>query len=229
MRPILAVILGITIIYAGMHFFVLPENPDVTRIENITHIESPAYHPVVLDLWEIAVERTGVENESATLLQLEVNLAEDGAIRVIWLFFYGMGAGEQHAYEVYVGPGGTVSAKSQRFNHTVQGVHPLAILEEVDAIVLEDIPFRDRGVRLFVSANAYGDQYNETRGRLYEVSNGAFLPVKEATFGPDASWYTITITPNSGAGSPPSGEELPDCVIAFTRQDLAAADSVIYG
>jgi hypothetical protein len=100
-------------------------------------------------------------------------------------------------------------------------------LREVDAIALEDIPFRDRGMRLLVSVNAYGDHYNETRGRLYEVSKGAFLPVKEATFGPDASWYTITITPHRE--SPPSGEELPDCVIAFTRQDLAAADSVIYG
>ncbi|MGE4375231.1 MAG: hypothetical protein AB7D01_05935 [Methanoculleus sp.] len=228
-RPILAVIVGVIAVYACMHFFILPEAPDVTRIENITHLESPAYHPAILDLWEIAVESTGVENESARLLQLEVNLAEDGAIRVIWLFFYGDRDGEQHGYEAYVGPGGTVSAKSQKFNFSVQGVHPLELLREVDAIALEDIPFRDRGMRLLVSVNAYGDHYNETRGRLYEVSKGAFMPVKEATFGPDVSWYTITIIPNSGAGSPPSGEELPDCVIAFTRQDLAAADSVIYG
>ena len=56
-----------------------------------------------------------------------------------------------------------------------------------------------------------------------------FLPVKEAMFGPDAFWYTITLTPHRGSGSPPSGEGLPDRIIAFTRQDLAAADSVIYG
>lgn len=229
MRPILAVIVGITIIYAGMHFFVLPEAPDVTRIENITHLESPAYHPAVLDLWEIAVDATGVENESATLLQLEVNLAGDGAIRVIWLFFYGMEGGEQHAYEAYVGPGGTVSAKSQRFNHTVQGVHPLALLREVDEIVLEDIPFRDRGMTFLLSANAYGDHYNETRGRLYEVSGGVFRPVKEVAFGPDAYWYTITLTPHRDTEPPASGAELPDCMIVFTRQDIAAADSVVYG
>jgi len=226
MRPILAVIVGITIIYACMHFFVLPEAPDVTRIENITHLEPPAYHPAILDLWEIAVESTGVENESARLLRLEINIAGDGAIGVIWLFFYGMEAGEQHGYEVYVGPGGTVSAKSQEFNFSVQGVHPLELLREVDAIALEDIPFRDRGMRLLVSVNAYGDHYNETRGRLYEVSGGAFLPVKEVTFGPDASWYTITITPHRRPGSPPSPEEV---LIAFTRQDLAVAESVVYG
>ena len=230
MRPLLAVIVGITIIYACMHFFVLPEAPDVTRIENITYLESPAYNPAILDLWKIVVRETGVENESAVLRQLEVDLAKDGAIQVIWLYFYGVESGKQHVYEVYVGPGGTVSVKSQEFNHTVQGVHPLALLEEVDAIALEDIPFREQGVKLLVSPNAYGDHYNETRGRLYEVSNGAFLPVKEATFGPDASWYTITIAPHRGSGSPPSsGEGLPDRIIAFTRQDLAAADSVIYG
>lgn len=229
MRPLLAVIVGITIIYAGMHFFVLPENPDVTRIENITHIESPAYNPVVLDLWEIAVERTGVENESATLLRLETNIAGDGAVRVIWLYFYGEEGGEQHAYEAYVGPGGTVSVKSQKLEFPVQGVHPLALLREVDEIVLEDIPFRDRGMTLLLSANAYGDHYNETRGRLYEVSGGIFRPVKVVAFGPDAYWYTITITPHRSPGSPPSGEGPPDCTIAFMRQDLAAADSVIYG
>ncbi len=226
MRPILAVIVGITVIYAGIHFFVLPESPDVTRIENITHIESPAYNPAVLDLWEVAAKRTGVENQSATLLQLEVDLAGDGAVRVIWLYFYGEEGGEQHAYEVYVGPGGTVSAKSQKFDLPMEGRHPLALLREIDAIALEDIPFRERGMRLLVSPNAYGDHYNETRGRLYEVSGGTFRPVREVTFGPDARWYTITITPHRSPGSPPSPEEV---LIAFTRQDLAAAESVAYG
>jgi len=229
MRPILAVIVGITIIYAGIHFFVLPESPDVTRIENITRLESPAFHPAVLDLWEIAVEETGVENESATLLRLETNIAGDGAVRVIWLYFYGEEGGEQHAYEAYVGPGGTVSAKSQKLEFPVQGVHPLALLREVDEIVLEDIPFRERGMTLLVSVNAYGDHYNETRGRLYEVSGGVFRPVKEVTFGPDARWYTITITPHRDTEPPASGAELPDCMIVFTRQDIAAADSVVYG
>ena len=226
MRPILAVIVGITIVYAGMHFFILPESPDVTRIENATHLASPAYHPVVLDLWEIAVERTGVENESAVLRRLEVDLAGDGVVRVIWLFFYGVGDGEQHAYEAYAGPGGIVSAKSQKLAYSVQGVHPLALLREVDAIALEDIPFREQGMTLLLSPNAYGDHYDETRGRLYEVSDGVFRPVKEVTFGPDAHWYTITITPHRSPGSPPSPEEV---LIAFTRQDLAAAESVVYG
>jgi len=226
MRPILAVIVGVIVVYAGMHFFVLPEAPDVTRIENITHIESPAYNPAVLDLWEIAVESTGVENESAVLRKLEVDLAGDGAAWVMWLYFYGDMDGEQHAYEAYAGPGGTVSAKVQKCNFSVQGVHPLELLREVDAIALEDIPFRDRGMRLLVNPNAYGDHYNETRGRLYEVSDGIFRPVKEVTFGPDARWYTITITPHRSPGSPPSPEEV---LIAFTRQDLAAAESVVYG
>ncbi|WP_332450165.1 hypothetical protein [Methanoculleus sp.] len=228
MKPILAVIVGITLIYACMHFFVLPENPDVTRIENITHIESPAYDPAALDLWEITVRETGVENESAVLRQLEVDLAGDGVVRMMWLIFYGVGDGEQHAYEAYVGPGGTVSAKSQEFNHTVQGVHPLALLEEVDAIALENIPFREQGMTLLVSPNAYGDQYDETRGRLYEVSGGVFRPVKKVTFGPDASWYTITLTPHRDTEPPASGAELPDCMIIFTRQDIAAAESVVY-
>ena len=102
MRPLLAVIVGITIIYACMHFFVLPEAPDVTRIENITYLESPAYNPAILDLWKIAVRETGVENESAVLRQLEVDLAKDGAIQVIWFYFYGVESGKQHVYEVYV-------------------------------------------------------------------------------------------------------------------------------
>lgn len=226
MKPILAVIVGVIVVYACMHFFVLPEAPDITRIENATHLESPAYHPAILDLWEIAVESTGVENESAVLRKLEVDLAGNGAVRVIWLYFYGDKDGEQHGYEAYVGPGGTVSVKSQKFNFSVQGVHPLELLREADAIALEDIPFRDRGMRLLVNPNAYGDHYDETRGRLYEVSDGMFCPVKEVMFGPDACWYTITITPHRSPGSPPSPEEV---LIAFTRQDLAAAESVVYG
>ncbi|MCK9306842.1 MAG: hypothetical protein M0P17_04875 [Methanoculleus sp.] len=228
MRPLLAVVVGITLIYACMHFFVLPESPDVTRIENATHLDSPAYNPAVLDLWGIAVERTCVENESAVLLQLEVDIAGDGAIRLIWLFFYGVEDSEQYAYEAYVGPGGTVSVKSQKFDLPVEGRHPLAILEEIDDIALEDLSFRDRGMTLLASVNAYGDRYNETQGRLYEVSNGVFRPVKEATFGPDAHWYTITITPHRDAEPPSTGKGLPDCVIALTRQDLGAADSVVY-
>ncbi len=229
MRPLLAVVVGITLIYACMHFFVLPEAPDVTRIENATYLESPAYNPAVLDLWDIAVEGTGVENESAVLRRLEVDLAGDGAVRVIWLFFYGVEDGEQHAYEVYVGPGGIVAVKSQKLEFPVQGAHPLALLREIDGIVFDDIPFRERGMRLLVSVNAYGGQYDETRGRLYEVSNGGFRPVKKVTFGPDAYWYTITITPHRGTEPPASGAELPDCMIVFTRQDIAAAESVIYG
>jgi len=228
-RPILAVIVGVIAVYACMHFFILPEAPDVTRIENITHLESPAYHPAVLDLWDTVAEETGVENESAILRQLEVDFAENGAIRVIWLFFYGEEDGEQHVYEAYVGPGGTVSIKSQELDFSTWGMHPLAVLQEVDGIVLEGLPFRDRGMTLLASVNAYGDRYNETRGRLYEISNGVFRPVKEVTFGPDARWYTITITPHRDTESPASGAELPDCMIVFTRQDIAAAESVVYG
>jgi len=226
MKPLLAVIVGIALIYACMHFFVLPEAPDVTRSENVTHLGSPAYNPALLDLWEITVDATGVENESAVLRQLDVGLAGDGVIQVIWLYFYGEEGGEQHVYEVYVGPGGTVSVKSQRLDYPVQGVHPLALLREVDAIALEDVPFREQGMTILLSPNAYGDQYNETQGRLYEVSNGVFCPVKEVTFGPEARWYTITITPHRE--SPSSPGEIPDCIIAFTRQDIAAAECVVY-
>jgi hypothetical protein len=108
-------------------------------------------------------------------------------------------------------------------------VHPLPLLREIDAIALEDIPFRDRGMTILLSANAYGDHYNETRGRLYEVSNGGFRPVKKVTFGPDAYWYTITITPHRDTEPPLSTGELPDCMITFTRQDIAVAESVVYG
>lgn len=230
MRKIIIVIAGIALICACIHFFILPESPDVARIENTTRLESPAYSPAVLSLWDIAVEETGVENESAVLRRLEVNFAGDGAVRAIWLYFYGEEGGEQHVYEAYVGPDGTMTVKSQKIDHPVQeGVHPLALLREVDAIVLEDIPFRERGMTLLAGINMYGAEYNETHGRLYEVSDGVFRPMKEVGFGPEASWYTIKISPHRSPGSPPSPGELPDCIIAFTRQDLGAADSVIYG
>ncbi|MDD2472920.1 MULTISPECIES: hypothetical protein [unclassified Methanoculleus] len=227
MRKILIVIVGMAFIYVCIHFFVLPESPDVARIENITRLRSPAYNPAVLHLWEIAVEETGVENESAVLLQLETDIAGDGAIRVIWLFFYGEENGERHVYEAYVGPDGTVAVKSQKIDHPMQGVHPLALLREVDAITLEDIPFRERGMTLLAGINMYGAEYNETHGRLYEVSGGRFRPMKEVVFGPEASWYTITITPHQRTEGTPSPGENPDCIIAFTRQDLGAADSIV--
>lgn len=228
MRPILAVIVGIAFIYAGIHFFVLPESPDVTRIENITHLESPAYNPAVLDLWDIVAGETGFENESAVLRRVEVDIAGDGAIRVIRLIFSGEEGGRRHVYEAYVGPGGTVSVKSQEFEYPVQGVHPLVILREVEGIALETISFREHGMTVLTCANAYGAEYNGTRGRLYEVSGGVFRPVKEVVFGPDAYWYTIMITPHRDPGSPPSGGYPADCIIAFPRQDIAAADSVVY-
>ena len=227
MKKIPLIVWIILICLVLVHYFYTPEMPVITTRE--MRIDPGERQPDLVHLWDALVSEHGFANESAILIQLNQFVDKDGVVQCTQTYYTGDVDGEQHFYKVYVYPGGNVLYKDQVLEFPLQGAHPLAIFREATLIDFADLTRGDRNITLQTLKYEIKREYNETHGDLYILSEGSLRPLKEATFPDGACWYAIEIAPEvlQPEGSSAAGG-VPDCLILFTEQDIALADTVVY-
>ena len=227
MKKIPLIVWVILICLVFVHYFYTPEKPEIVTGE--MRIDPREYQPDLVNLWDALVREQGFANESARLIQLNQFVDKDGAVQCTLARYSGDVNGVQRFYEVYAYPSGNVLYKDQKFELPLQGVHPLALLREVNRIDFVDLTRGECNITLRTFKYDIEWKYNETHGDLYILSDGSFRPLKEAVFSGDTFWYTIEITPEvvrSEGG--PTTEGVPDRLILFTERDIALADTIAY-
>lgn len=163
------------------------------------------------------------------LIQLNQYIDKDGTVQCTELHWIGYVDGEEHAYEVYVHQSGNVYYNDQVFDFPMQGVHPLAILREIDRIEFDDLTRGEYNITLTTFKDDGPMTYNKTNGDLYAFADGSLRPLKEATFSSEASRHMIEIFPEIGqSGGITTAESIPDRIIIFPEQEIARADSVVH-
>jgi hypothetical protein len=224
------VIWSILIALVFVHYFYMPERPEVTRGEMHISFDSRECRPDLVDLWNTLVQEQAFSNESAVLIQLNQYIDKDGTVQCTELHWIGYVDGEEHAYEVYVHQSGNVYYNDQVFDFPMQGVHPLAILREADRIEFDDLTRGEYNITLTTFKDDGPMTYNKTNGDLlYVFVDGSLRPLKEATFSSEVSWHVIEIFPEIGqSGGITTAESIPDRIIIFPEQEIARADSVVY-
>lgn len=227
MNKISIVILGILAFLLFVHYFYLPETPEITRGE-INVAPDPFEGPLgLVDLWNTLVMETGVSNESAVLVQLNQRIAENGTVRYTQIYFIGERDGTPCFYEVAAAPDGNVSFKRQPFDHPLQGPHPLTLFREVDGIDFAALSSGSRTAMLQTFRHDGARRYNESSGNICVLSGGSFRPLKEVTFPEGACWNTIEITFQNEQGIDMPERAGSGHLIAFVEYDLAEADDVV--
>ena len=210
-----------------VHYFYTPEMPEIATGE--MKIDPGERQPDLVDLWDTLVREQGFANESAILIQLNQIVHKDGAVQCTQVYYTGDVDGEQHIYEVYAYPSGNVLYKDQVLEFPPRGAHPLAVFREVNRIDFAGLTRGECNITLQTFKHETMRDYNETHGDLYVLSEGSFRPLKEAAFPEGTCWYTIEIVPEvpQPKGSSTAGS-VPDCLILFTEQDIALAETVVY-
>lgn len=226
MKKISIVVLGVLACLLFVHYFYLPETPEITRGEISVAPGSCGGQFCLVDLWNALVRETGVSNESAVLVQLNQRIAENGTVRYTHLYFTGEKDGTPCFYEVAATQDGNVSFKRQPFDHPLQGPHPLALFREVDRIDFAALGSRTATLQTLRHDGAR--RYDESSGNICMLSGGSFRPLKEVTFPEGACWNTIEISLQKEQGGDMPEREGSDHIIAFVERDLAMADDVVY-
>lgn len=226
MKKISIVVLGVLVCLLFVHYFYLPEAPEIARGEiNVAPGSSEGRFGLV-DLWNALVRETGVSNESAVLVQLNQRIDENGTVRYAHLYFTGERDGKPCFYEVAATQGGNVSFKRQPFDHPLQGPHPLHLFREVDRIDFAALGSHTATLQTFRHDGAR--RYDESSGNIYMLSGGSFCPLKEVTFPEGACWNTIEIALQNEPGGDMPERDGSGHLIAFVERDLAMADDVVY-
>lgn len=223
------IIWSILIALVFVHYFYMPEQPEVTRGEIHISFDSRECRPDLIDLWNTLVQEQAFSNESAVLIQLNQYIDKDGTVQYTELHWIGYVDGEEHAYEVYVHQSGNAYYNDQIFDFPVQGVHPLAILREVDRIEFDVLTHGEYSITLTTFKHDGPMTYNRTNGDLYALEDGSLRSLREATFSSEASRHMIEIFPEIGQSDGiTTAENIPDRIILFPEQEIARADSVVH-
>lgn len=214
-----------------VHYFYVPEMPDIATGEISIDTNTSKHKSDLLAFWDTLVHEMGFDNRSVVLLQLNQYFFEERKAKNTHLLFIGEMDGEQYLYEVYANYDGTISFKSQRFEHPLEGLHPLVILRETDAIDFSTLSPSGGTITLQTLKHEVGRTYNITHGTISVLSDGSFHPLKEVSFPEGLCWYSIEITcvsePEQSQGDA-SSEIRSDRIIAFVDHDIALATSVMY-
>lgn len=223
------VIWSILITLVFVHYFYMPEQPEVTRGEMHISFDARECRPDLVDLWNTLAQEQAFSNESAVLIQLNQYIDKDGTVQCTELHWIDYVDGEEHAYEVYVHQSGNVYYNDQIFDFPMQGVHPLAILREVDRIEFDDLIHGEYNITLTTFKHDGPMTYNRTNGDLYAFADGSLRSLREATFSSEASRHMIEIFPEIGqSGEITTAESISDRIILFPEQEIARADSVVH-
>ena len=229
MKKIPLIVWIILICLVFVHYFYTPEMPEIATGAMVIDLDPEEHQPDLVHLWDALVREQGFANESAVLIQLNQFIDKDGEVQCTQVDYTVDVNGGQHAYEVYVYPGGNVFYKDQKYEVPLQGVHPLAILREVTLIDYANLTHGECNITLKTFRNTGEMTYNKTHGDLCVLSNGSFHPLREAVFSHDTCWYAIKIVPEAvGPDGNMTTGDLSDRLIIFTEQDIALADTVIY-
>ena len=223
------VIWSILIALVLVHYFYMPEQPEVTRGEMHISFDSRECRPDLVDLWNTLVQEQAFSNESAVLIQLNQYIDKDGTVQCTELHWIGYVDGEEHAYDVYIHQSGNVYYNDQIFDFPMQGIHPLAILREIDRIEFDDLTRGEYNITLKTFKYDGTMTYNKTNGDMYVFVDESLRPLKEATFSSEVSWHVIEIFPEIGqSGGITTTGSIPDRIIIFPEQEIARADSVVH-
>lgn len=229
MKKIPLIVWVILICLVFVHYFHTPEKPEIVTGEMRIDLDIGERQPDLVSLWGALVREQGFANESAALIQLNQFIDKDGTVQCTQVYYTGDVDGGQHYYVAYAYPSGNVLYKDQVLEFPLQGVHPLAIFREATLINFADLTWGECNLTLQTLKHEKERRYNETHGDLCVLSEGSLRPLKEAAFPDGACWYAIEIVPEvlQPEGSSTAGG-VPNCLILFTEQDIALADTVVY-
>jgi hypothetical protein len=189
-------------------------------------------------LWNITVEKTDLENETAIFDCMMIRIGQDGTIESILMEFYGNKDGKRNWFHVEVNSRGEIVWYSAENRYPALGMHPLYILREVEQIHFSDITFGNQG--LIIESDAqWGSLLYED---VFLVNDGLFTPLDVVEFSTDEPWYTIDIFKreayNTRIIENEKNEEafisviVPEndskCITAFISQDMARAKTIVY-
>ena len=194
-------------------------------------------------LWDLTVNETAVENETAVFSDLKIRVGSQVSPEHILLKFWGEQEDRRNFYRVEMNSQGTVSWHSGESTDSFRETpHPLELLRGLEEIRLRELTFGEEGLDIELNGMT-GDVSYEGRlnNNLFVLKNGGLIPLEMVRLSGANPWYPITIckrkyhnvqikenkTPGESDIIFLPGKEAP-CFTVFTEEALSKAEMVVY-
>jgi len=240
MRRVKLIALGILCILVG--FVIGITINQLNSGQNYACISPNAYGLPLSSLWETVLENVGVENETAVLQWLYVEIDRDGKVEHIVLQFSGTFNGEPRWYQVEVFSG-KVKWHSWKAEEVGRGLHPLTLFKEIEKLNLREIPSGENGITIDTAPISGSVGYEDRYSDIYLLKNGILIPLKRIVFDSDIPWYLVGICKREKYSveanktfevsktviiNVTESNKENQCILIFIPQDLSKAKVVEY-
>jgi hypothetical protein len=193
------------------------------------------------NLWEKAVEMTGVQEKSTQLGSLSFRADADGRARLQYLYFHGRNQeGYPKLYRIDTKSDGEMIWHSYDAKSVSLTCEPGHVFKEIDRYGLAELPRGDDGYSLNISYQWGTLRYSSQHLSLYRLSEGNLAPLGDVFFATDSPWLTIQVAPmyvvsesvdkyghvSKHSTASPQGESLAQTW--FLAIDLNKAETVEY-
>ena len=209
--------------------------------QNYACIQPNAYGLPLSSLWKTVLENAEIENETAVLQWLYVEIDKDGRVEHIVLQFTGIFNGEPRWYQVET-IHGKVKWYSWKAEKVGEGLHPLTLFKEIEKLNLREIPSGENGITIDASPISGSVGYEDKYSDIYLLKNGILIRLKRIIFDSNIPWYPIGICKREKSVveanrtevskrvviNVTEGNKENQCIVIFIPQDLSKAKVVEY-
>ncbi|AKB23653.1 hypothetical protein MSMTP_0184 [Methanosarcina sp. MTP4] len=200
------------------------------------------YELPLSELWDLTVNETGVENETAAFSNLKVSIGPQRSPEHILLEFWGERRGRWNFFHVEVNSRGAVSwYSSESTDSSQEAPHPLELLGEVEQVRLRELTFGEEGLYIEVDKVWRASYDGRLNNDVFVLKDGSLLPLELVRFSSAKPRYPITIgkrgyhnvlvKENKTTGESDitflPGKEAPSFTV-FTEESLSEAELLVY-
>lgn len=184
-RGLKILVIGVLCILAGFFLGFL----NCQKCE-VAHVSPSIYGLPLSKFWNLVLKKTKASNESI-LNWFYVETDENGNLNHLILEFTDVKARKTYHIEYLNGKISYYSAKAEN----VKGLHPMTIFRELEKLnfkeILKEYPYKGFVIDIGKESGDVGYDSNYTK--IYLLSNGSLIPLKDIVFHSENPWYVVRI------------------------------------
>jgi hypothetical protein len=183
---------GIVLVFLAS-VMVLPGCDD-TVITTTPKINPSITELSLLELWDIIVESTDIQESSAQMDMFDLRCDDEGKMDYLYYTFGGRNnEGRPCIYFAQFDHENRIDILTYEVDYFAIKRHPVKVFEEIDKFGLDSIKPGDEGMTVHISFMSGDVGYGNDYLNIFHLENGRLTPLDEIIFHSRVSWCTISV------------------------------------
>lgn len=178
------------------------------------------------EVWKNTLYLTGVDNSTAILDNMFIKCADDGAVELLKLYFYGQNQNQTQWYEIKSSNSENLTFSARNTDKIPDGVHPIILMEEIKKIPYDQLACKDKEITVDVYSESGDLEYDSAYVKVFLINEGKLTPLKRVVFHTKEPLYIISIccrADSNISGNRSDAVKNNICNFIFTENDFEKA------